>query len=473
MARGAHLRVDASPGIVPGVPGKIHECDRGIEASLEQFEDRSDGGPLPATNRWRSQGNAPSFDIRTHLYRMTGVDLISDLLDAARIDAGSLSVAPEPVDPAVLVDRARNTFLSGGGRSNLSIDLPQDLPQVRADRRRIVQVLGNLLSNAARHSPESSTIRVSAGQQGVHVAFSVADDGVGVAPERLPYLFRKFSRPEVEEPGSVRAGLGLAICKGIVEAHGGRIWAESDGLGLGARFIFTLPAVEDALPLLPQARGRARQQGRERVRVLAVDDDSQALRYVRDALTEAGYEVVVTGEPEEALRLMEQERPHLALLDLVLPDIDGIELMQRILGIASVPVIFLSGYGRDQVIARVLEMGADDYIVKPFSPTELAARIQAALRKRAAPERVEPSEPYVRGDLSIDYARRQVTVAGSPVQLTATEYNLLAELSVHAGRVLSYEHLMQRVWGRADSRGSRVIRTHLMRLRRKLGGGGR
>ena len=124
------------------------------------------------------------------------LDLISDLLDAARIDAGSLSVAPEPVDPAVLVDRARNTFLSGGGRSNLSIDLPQDLPQVRADRRRIVQVLGNLLSNAAWHSPESSTIRVSAGQRGVHVAFSVADDGVGVAPERLPYLFHKFSRPE-------------------------------------------------------------------------------------------------------------------------------------------------------------------------------------------------------------------------------------------------------------------------------------
>ena len=166
---------------------------------------------------------------------------------------------------------------------------------------------------------------------------------------------------------------------------------------------------------------------------------------------------------------MAEEKPHLVLLDLMLPGSDGIGLMQDILQTAEVPVIFLSVYGQEELVARAFDLGAADYVVKPFSPTELAARIRAALRRRAAPERVEPSEPYVRGDLTIDYARRLVTVAGSPVQLTATEYNLLAELSVHAGRVLSYEHLMQRVWGRTDSRGSRVIRTHLMRLRRKLG----
>ena len=255
----------------------------------------------------------------------------------------SASVDPESVDPPVMVDRARNTFLSGGGRSNLSIDLPLDLPLVRADRRRIVQVIGNLLSNAARHSPESSAIRVSAGLQGMHVAFSVADDGVGVAPERLPYLFWKFSREEGKEPGSVRAGLGLAICIGIAEAHGGRIWAESDGLALGARSTFTLPAVKDGVPLLPRLQARAGQRRRERVRVLAVDDDSHAVRYVRDALSEAGYAVAVTADPEEALRLMEQERFHLALLDLVLPGADGIELMQEMLRIASVPLIFISG----------------------------------------------------------------------------------------------------------------------------------
>ena len=393
------------------------------------------------------------------------LDLIGELLDAARIDAGVLSVTPEPSDAAVLVDRAVGLFQSGGGRSNISIDLRPDLSRVLADRRRVEQVLTNLLANAARHSPESSQIRVSAAMEGVHVAISVADDGVGVPSERLPYLFRRFFRAEGDQGDGVGAGLGLAVCKGIVEAHGGRIRAESDGPGRGATFTFTLPAAEEVASL----DDRSGQAGRPGVRVLAVDDDAQALRFVRDALTEAGYQVTATGDPEEALRLFDAERPVLVLMDLALPGTDGIELMQDLLRIVDVPVLFLSGYGQDQVIARAFEMGADDYIVKPFSPTELAARVQAALRRRTGPARMAPSEPYVKGDLTIDYAQRLVSVAGEPVRLTAIEYDFLRELSIHAGRVLTHQHLLQRVWGKTDVETPRTIRTHLMRLRRKLG----
>ena len=154
------------------------------------------------------------------------------------------------------------------------------------------------------------------------------------------------------------------------------------------------------------------------------------------------------------------------LLDLMLPGTDGIELMKDILGAGDVPVIFLSAYGRDELIARAFDMGAVDYVVKPFSPTELAARIRAALRKRAASE---PSEPYVLGELKIDYAERSVTLAGRPLPLIAMEYRLLAELSANAGRLLTYEHLLERVWGEKSSGDLRPMRTIVSKLRRKLG----
>ena len=397
--------------------------------------------------------------------------LISDLLDVARIETGTLPVSPEPVDAAVLVDEARSRFQSGGGRSNLVIDLPPYLPRVMADRRRIVQALGNLLSNAAHHSNELSPIRVAAVRDGVHVAFSVADDGVGVPAERLPHLFRKFSRLDGEERGRAIAGsgLGLAICKGIVEAHGGRIRAESDGLGLGSRFTFTVPAVEETVTLRPPPSRRRRTKIRERPRILCVDDDPQTLRYVRDALTKADYTPVVTGDPEEVSRLMAEEAPRLVLLDMMLPGRDGMELMKDIREVSDVPVIFLSVNGQEEVVARAFDMGAADYVVKPFSPTELAARIRAALRKRAAPELAQPSEPYLRGDLTVDYAQRRVTVAGNPVELTDIEYRLLVELSVNAGRALTHVHLLQRVWGPDKGEDSGPVRNIVKRLRRKLG----
>ena len=398
-------------------------------------------------------------------------DLVADLLDVARIETGTLPVTPEPAEVAVLVDRARSTFTSAGGRNNLAIDIPPDLPLVMADRRRVVQVVGNLLSNAAKHSSESSVITVTVVREDVHVAVSVADEGRGIPSERLPYLFRKFTRTDGDDLGSgvAGSGLGLAICKGIVEAHGGRIWAESEGPGMGARFTFTIPTVEEAgsgTAVSTSAARRAVAGPGERVRVLAVDDDPQALRYVRDALASAGYTPVVTGDPEEALRLVGEEKPDLVLLDLMLPGTDGIELMKDILGAGDVPVIFLSAYGRDELIARAFDMGAVDYVVKPFSPTELAARIRAALRKRAASV---PSEPYVLGDLTIDYAERSVTLAGRPLPLIAMEYRLLAELSANAGRLLTYEHLLERVWGEKSSGDVRPMRTIVSKLRRKLG----
>ena len=394
--------------------------------------------------------------------------LIGDLLDVGRIDTGTLSVYPEPAAVAGLVERARNTFLSGGGRHSVLIDLPPDLPRAMADRRRIVQVLNNLFSNASRHAPESSPIRVTAVRDGVHVAISVVDAGRGVAPERLPHLFRKHTGFGGDRDGALgAAGLGLAICKGLVEAHGGRIRAASGGAGQGTEVTFTLPVAEAAgevaaAGFAPGGPPAPREQPQQ-TPILVVDDDPKTLRYVRDALAGSEYAPLVTGDPQELPGLIRTERPRLVLLDLVLPGTDGIELMERVPELADLPVIFISGYGRDETIARALEAGAADYIVKPFSPTELTARIRAALRRRAEPE------PYLLSDLAIHYEQRRVSVAGRAVQLTATEYELLRVLSLNAGRVSTYDALLRQVWGGRHYNDTELVRTFVKKLRRKLG----
>ena len=391
--------------------------------------------------------------------------LISDLLDAGRIDTGTLSVLPEPSELSGLVDRARSTFLSSGGRHTVLIDLPPDLPSVMADRRRIVQVLNNLFSNAARYAPDSSPIRVAALRDGMHVAVSVSDEGRGVAPERLPQLFQKYTGADDAARGLSGTGLGLAICKGLVEAHGGRIRAESGGIGQGARFTFTLPVAGAARArrALAASRPAPSRDARGEPRLLVVDDDPRALRHLRDALSAAGYAPIVTGDHRELTRLVRVEKPQLVVLDLILPETDGIALMESIPELADLPVIFISAYGRDETIAKALEAGAADYIVKPFSATELTARIRAALRRRADPD------PFVLGELSIRYDQRRVTVSGRPIELTATEYELLRVLSLNAGRVLAFEPLVRRVSGKPYDRHARVaLRGVVKTLRRKL-----
>ena len=154
-------------------------------------------------------------------------DLISDLLDVTRIETGSLSVTPEPTDVASLVDEARNTFLSGGGRSTIEMDLPPDLPWVMVDRHRIVQVLNNLLSNAARFSEASAAIRLTAVREDFYVGISVADEGRGIPADLLPHLFRKFS-PVASEPGE-RETQGTGLGLGHLQGH--RRGARRPGVG--------------------------------------------------------------------------------------------------------------------------------------------------------------------------------------------------------------------------------------------------
>ena len=261
--------------------------------------------------------------------------------------------------------------------------------------------------------------------------------------------------------GAGGSGLGLVICRGLVEAHGGRIRAESAGPGRGTTITFTLPAAEDAPAASVPAS--ASPVGRGGTAVLVVDDDPHALRGMRDALAAAGYDPVTAAGPGEVSRLVETRRPALAVLDLVLPGADGIELMRTLPALADLPVIFVSAYGRGETIARALEAGAADYIVKPFSPAELVARVGVALNRHAAPG------PFVLGDLAIDRATRRVTVAGRAVRLTAIEYRILYTLSLEAGGATTWETLQRRVWGDRGGANPETMRNAIRKLRAKLG----
>lgn len=390
--------------------------------------------------------------------------LIRDLLDAGRIETGTLAVAPESESLPELLEQARQTFTSNGNTQNLAVDLPPNAPRVHVDQRRIEQVLNNLLENAAKHSPPKSTIRVKARTDGPHVEISVTDEGRGLQPKQLRRVFHKYAKSE--DGQFEHEGLGLAICKGIVEAHGGRIWAQSDGIGRGATFTFTIPAEieenSERQPGFSENTSLADETAKEAPIVLVVDDDPRALGSIRKVLTSAGYKAVVTGDYRELPELIQQHSPHLVLLDLVLPNMDGIELMSRTPQLAETPVIFVSAYGRDETVAKALESGAADYIVKPFSATELTARIRAALRKRRDPIILEL------GSLTIDSDQRRAALNGRSLTLTGTEFELLRILAINAGRVLSYDYLINQVWNSSKNGDRRRVRTFIKKLRRKL-----
>ena len=399
--------------------------------------------------------------------------LITNLLDLTSMEAGQLLITPRRTDTIDLVESAMSKFHRSGPGNRIEVDLQADLPAISADPQRVTQVLNILLSNASKYSPASSTIKIDASTIEPYVAVSVTDAGQRAADDQLPLPFRKFQWPYGRDSGEKIAGenLGLVICKGIVEAHGGRIWAESDSDGRSTRFTFTIPVAADTAEDSDRASVDTGQMAgmRDNTQILYVDDDPQMLRYVRKILSDAGHIPIVTGNPNEMVHLLEKEHPDLVLLDLILPGTDGFELMKGIREISRVPVIFLSVSSQEENIVRALDLGATDYIVKPFSPTELVARIGSALRNGSGTTDAEERKPFQLGDVTIDYGARSVTVSGRPAQLTATEYRLLFELSVNAGRVLTHEQLLQRVWGTGYSVGGNLVRVSVGNLRSKLG----
>ena len=202
-----------------------------------------------------------------------------------------------------------------------------------------------------------------------------------------------------------------------------------------------------------------------RPRVLVVDDEQQILRALRVILREAGFEALPASTGEEALDLAALQPPDAGIVDLLLPDMDGVELCRRLREWTDVPLIVLSAVGDEDAKVRALAAGADDYVTKPFGPRELVARLQANLR-RTAPG---PEEAQVSVDgLEVDLARRTVHVDGHEVHLTPTEFDLLRLLVRNRGRLMTHRDLLLTVWGPGYGDDTQVLRAHIANLRRKI-----
>jgi two-component system KDP operon response regulator KdpE len=200
-------------------------------------------------------------------------------------------------------------------------------------------------------------------------------------------------------------------------------------------------------------------------RVLVCDDEPQILRALRVILRDAGFDVVTAASAEEALDRSAVHPPDAAIIDLVLPDGDGVDVTRSIRGWSEMPILVLSAVGEEGEKVRALDAGADDYVTKPFGPGELVARLNAVLR-RAAGDREEPA--IVVEELELDLAAHSVAVAGKPVHLTPTEFELLRTLVRNRGRLMTHSTLLRDVWGPAYEDDTPLLRAHVANLRRKI-----
>jgi DNA-binding response OmpR family regulator/signal transduction histidine kinase len=409
---------------------------------------------------------------------------VNSLAELTQIETGSLSVAAEPTDVARLLEGSCREYLGDHAAIAIQLDVPDGLPTVSADRRRIGQVLHNFLRQAAKHSNETSPLKVSASMVDIYVAISVSVEGALAPPEVIPSPFKHIAFPQpfkrVSQAHSKTAesyphgeGLALAFCRGVVEAHGGRmrtVVQKEDGR---LTLTFTLQSVEDEgetpIPHIQGIAGEGLPVPTEKSHILVSIEDPRLLAAVRRVLQNAGYTAVAAARLDEVEQLALRERPKLILLDIAGREEECFRTLQRAGSTLNLPAIVFCDRHDEDYVVRAFDMGADGYMLKPFSPSELIARIRATLRRSTASAESTSSKTFQLGDVLINFDERTVNVSGQPMQLTATEYKLLTELSNSAGRVLTQDELLRRVWGPEYLGESQLLRSYVKSLRQKLG----
>ena len=202
--------------------------------------------------------------------------------------------------------------------------------------------------------------------------------------------------------------------------------------------------------------------------ILVVDDEARYLHLVKVNLEAAGYEVKCASNGEEALEMMSNHSPDLVILDIMMPRLDGFTTCERIRQFSNVPIIMLTAKGEEQDRVKGLNVGADDYVVKPFSATELIARVRAVLRRAQTTDGATQNRYFTHGNLKIDFARAEVWSSETPVSLSATEYRLLLQFAHNIGKIMTSEELLTSVWGPEYKTDKEILWVSIARLRQKL-----
>jgi two-component system response regulator VicR len=387
---------------------------------------------------------------------------IDELLDLSKGEVGMLQLSPEPIDLLPLLRDVGESMapLAESRGQSLAIRLPTSVCFVRADVSRVQQILLNLLENAVKFTPKGGKIMLRATKKDGFAVIEVQDTGRGISKEEQKRLFEPYHRFVSKKSGFGGLGIGLALCKTLVELHSGQIWVKSHP-GKGSTFAFSLP-LEDGSPESIESRPATKLW-----KVLIIEDDDEIVNSISLAFEKDWPEAMLisTRMGEEGIELVETEEPDVVILDLGLPDLDGLDVLKSIRLFSQVPVVVLTVRGEERDVAKGLDVGANDYITKPFRKRELLSRLKAQLRKQTPPDE---EAPIVCGALSLDTSTCQLTYGDREISLTVVEGRILEHLMRNAGHVTTYSRLTEAVWGEDYPGAIESLRVYIGYLRTKL-----
>jgi CheY-like chemotaxis protein len=307
--------------------------------------------------------------ISRQVKHMTG--LIDDLLDLSRVSRGLVTLDQTLLDASQIIGNAVEQVrpLVDARRHRLTIQTPHETAFVHGDQKRLVQIVANMLNNAAKYTPEGGDITLALQADDDSVSFSVADNGIGIAPPMLEHVFDMFAQAERSSDRSQGGlGIGLALVKNLVTLHRGRVAASSEGIGRGSRFTVTLPRVANPAADVAAGQHAMAPAKAPALRLLIVDDNEDAGHLLGLYLESEGYRVTVVQSAHAALESARMQPPDACLLDIGLPDMDGNELARRLRQLpqtASSTLVAITGYGQEADRARTALAGFDHHLVKP------------------------------------------------------------------------------------------------------------